>query len=262
MSDPTPSSSSSDSQPPPPTPDGPTSTPWWKSPAVLGVVATMITVVIAVLALVRDFTDLKIGFSDGDASAVSTPGRSEEYGWGPGRDLYRYKEPSPTAVFNSIIDNPSIGDERNFVKCRTSGDSNAKFVDEIAISKSVDISVLVAIDNSSARPDQTIRGARMVLSASPSKTPNPAINIMLVGDNVFNVWDGCKILSSKPVTLYYIPGSATLDTNNADPFAIEDAVVRGGANLPGVRGNAAGVIGGNAAYYGFVHFRMSALLGD
>ncbi|MFD6399363.1 hypothetical protein [Nocardia sp. NPDC060249] len=223
----------------------------------------MITVVVAVLALVRDFTDLKIGtISDADASATSTPGRSEQYGWGPGRDMYRVKETSPTAVFNSIIDNPYIGDERNFVKCRIEGVSNAKYADEIAIRADVYISVWVAIDNSSTRPDQAIRGGRMVMTSSPSKTPNPAVNVLLMGDNAAKVWDGCKVLSANPVTLYYVPGSATLDIADLEPFAIDDAVVRGGALLPGIRGNAAGVVGGDKTRYGYVTFRMRALLED
>ena len=41
--------------------------------------------------------------------------------WGPARETFTMGEPSDFVTFNSITDNPSIGDERNFVRIREAG---------------------------------------------------------------------------------------------------------------------------------------------
>ena len=38
------------------------------------------------------------------------------YSWGPARPLYKFDQPADHAVFNSVMDNPLIGDERYFVR--------------------------------------------------------------------------------------------------------------------------------------------------
>lgn len=176
------------------------------------------------------------------------------------REMYSTKETSPTAVFNSIIDNPAMGDERDYVKCRITDDQKRMYSDEVAIRDDIDISVYVWIDNSSIRADQAITGAHMDLLISSEPSASPALNVYLTGDNVVKVWNGCKILSTKPTTLSYIPGSATLHIHGASSMKIADAVIRGDKPLPGVRGNAEGVIGGDAKPYGYVEFRVTAFV--
>ncbi|MFD3427463.1 hypothetical protein [Nocardia fluminea] len=251
-SSPTPSSTPSSSSPPPTAPQ----TPWWKNPAVVGV-AGLIGAAAAVLALFRDTIDFKLG-SKPDApstSMVSTanpaPGVND-YGWGPMRELYTIKEPSPTAVFNSINDNPKRGSEVNFVSCRIDGDPNMMYADEVAIRDDTTIAVDVWIDNSSVRADQAIKGARMDLRVRSDSVVNPAINVHLSGMNVIEVYNGCKILTMKPAEVSYIPGSASLHIYDAPPIKIDDAVVRGDKLLPGVRGRAEGVIGGDDTSYGYI----------
>ncbi|WP_280459350.1 hypothetical protein [Nocardia carnea] len=259
MSNPPPPSST----PPPPSTSPTPPTPWWKNPTVLGI-AGVIGAAAAVLALFRDTIDFKIGQPSTPPSAASvapaTADNADDYGWGPGREMYSIKEPSPTAVFNSIVDNPSIGDERNYVRCRVAADTHAMYVDEVAVRDATEISVYVWVDNSSTYPDQAITGARMDLVTSSEVSRNPALNVRLEGDNTITVWNGCKILSPTPALLSYIPGSAFLHINDTPPIALKDAVIRGDAPLPGVRGNKDGVIGGNADYYGYIEFRVKALV--
>ncbi len=40
------------------------------------------------------------------------------FAWGPDRPTYTYEHPSDHVTFNSITDNPNVGDERNFVRIR------------------------------------------------------------------------------------------------------------------------------------------------
>lgn len=171
--------------------------------------------------------------------------------------MYTKNEPSPTAVFNSLADNKQMGDERNYVHCRVA-DSKNMYADEVAISGDVEISVMVLIDNSSSLPDQAIRGARMDLLVESKPVFNPVLNVTLSADNAITVWNGCKILSTKPTTLSYVPGSAHLAVYEHPLIKVEDRVVRGDKLLPGVRGNADGVIGGNSQTYGWIEFRVAA----
>ncbi|MGW4367014.1 hypothetical protein ACWEKT_15335 [Nocardia takedensis] len=271
MSDPTPSPSSSM---PTPSPSSATSpavphVPWWKNSTVLGI-AGLIGAAAAVLALFRDTIDFQIGSgtdSPGSgASAISSsagPGESgsDNYGWGPPREVYSNKEPSPTAVFNSIVDNDLIGDERNFVRCRIVDGSNP-YGDEVAVQADVDVSVLVWIDNSSTAPSQMITGARMDLITNPAPSQNPSLGVILTGDNVIRVWNGCRVLSPKIATIIYTPGSGFLHTSrDGAPVPVKDAVVRGDTVLPGIRGNVDGVIGGGSDQYGYIEFRVHVFLG-
>ncbi|MEU4413294.1 hypothetical protein [Nocardia salmonicida] len=252
----TPPSSTPSSSPPLAAPQ----TPWWKNPAVISV-AGLIGAAAAVLALFRDTIDFKLG-SKPDAPSTSMVSTANPvpapdvngYGWGPLRELYTIKEPSPTAVFNSINDNPVHGSDVNFVGCRIDGDPNTMYRDEVAIPDDTTISVDVWIDNSSVRADQAIKGARMDLRMSSDSIVNPAINVHLSGTNVIEVYNGCKILTMKPAQLSYIPGSASLRIYDTPPIKIDDAVVRGDKLLPGVRGKAEGVIGGDDTYYGYIKF--------
>ncbi len=175
--------------------------------------------------------------------------------------MYTLKEPSPTAVFNSIIDNPSMGDTRNYVRCRIANDEKSKYVNEVAIRDDTTIAVYIWIDNASTADGQLINGARMQLSTGHEPVSDPALNVTLTGDNVIKVWDGCKVLSTSPTVLSYVPGSAQLHIYNTPPIKVDDAVVRGGKLLPGVRGNADGVIGGpSSSFYGFIELLVEAFV--
>lgn len=45
------------------------------------------------------------------------------YAWAPSRNTYTIQNPAPGNTFNSIIDNPNYGDERNFLRIRDQNSS-------------------------------------------------------------------------------------------------------------------------------------------
>ena len=67
----------------------------------------------------------KLTLSATTIAAIGLVGAGSVFAWGPERDTYTMESPAPRAVFNSITDNPTIGDEREFVRIGTlkSGDS-------------------------------------------------------------------------------------------------------------------------------------------
>src|SRR5664280_2316069 len=56
------------------------------------------------------------------AAVVIVP--SALFAWGPIRDTFTMEHPADHITFNSITNNPNIGDERNFVGIRESGTAN------------------------------------------------------------------------------------------------------------------------------------------
>ena len=74
----------------------------------------------AIASLVCSFTQ-----NENVGALVDTP-------WGPDRTTFTWEDPAPYATFNSITNNPQLGDERNFVRIREVKDGE-KFGDEITV---------------------------------------------------------------------------------------------------------------------------------
>ncbi|MDO4271458.1 MAG: DUF11 domain-containing protein [Candidatus Saccharibacteria bacterium] len=49
---------------------------------------------------------------------------AQSFAWGPERTTYTMQQPPTHAVFNSITDNPDVGDERNFLRVRDADEKN------------------------------------------------------------------------------------------------------------------------------------------
>ena len=69
--------------------------------------------------------------------------------WGPERATYTMESPAPYATFNSIINNPAVGDERNFVRIGEIGSSEA-YRDEIEIVPGKEYEVYIYFHNNAA----------------------------------------------------------------------------------------------------------------
>ena len=67
---------------------------------------------------------------------------STAFAYGPERQTFTAENPADHVTFNSITNNPTVGDERNFVRVRQVG--SAQFVDSVDIWK-VDFSPLIKI---------------------------------------------------------------------------------------------------------------------
>ncbi len=69
--------------------------------------------------------------------------------WGPERDLYSWNSPADHVVFNSLVDNPTIGDERNFVRVRKAGTDDV-LVDTLEVEPGDIIEVFVYYHNNAS----------------------------------------------------------------------------------------------------------------
>ncbi|WP_156525976.1 hypothetical protein [Mycobacterium adipatum] len=75
--------------------------------------------------------------SDPPGVAASDPDSAEGYsakgGWGPPRPTFTIDYPSTFITLNSIVDNPTAGDERNFFSVMSLESPNSKFADNVSI---------------------------------------------------------------------------------------------------------------------------------
>jgi uncharacterized repeat protein (TIGR01451 family)/LPXTG-motif cell wall-anchored protein len=69
--------------------------------------------------------------------------------WGPSRDTFTVEKPSDHVTFNSITNNPSIGDERNFVGIRETSAANTWY-DDVTVQPGKEYYVRMYVHNNAA----------------------------------------------------------------------------------------------------------------
>ena len=80
-----------------------------------------------------------LGVAPADANAATTA-------WGPERPTFTWEEPADYVTFNSITNNPKIGDERNFVRIRKAGTED-NFLDNVNLEVGAEYEVEIWFHN-------------------------------------------------------------------------------------------------------------------
>jgi len=148
--------------------------------------------------------------------------------WGPERATFTWADPAPYATFNSITDNPQLGDERNFVRVWKVAD-NMEMTDDVQLSELQDevelevgktYGVYIYYHNNADAHDvgQTAKG---IADGAGMKSSFPATiaagekgtvtgTIVAANTNPTSVWDGAYLKSNQDVYLRYVTGSAVI----------------------------------------------------
>lgn len=144
--------------------------------------------------------------------AVDTP-------WGPERPTFTWEDPAPYATFNSITNNPDIGDERNFVRIREVKDGE-KYGDEVTLEVGKTYEVYIYYHNN-ADAHEVGMSAIGIAENTTMKASFPSVvranerasvtaTISTSNASPRAVWDGAYINSSRDVYLRYVPGTAII----------------------------------------------------
>lgn len=146
------------------------------------------------------------------------------WAWGPERPTYTMNQPADHAVFNSITDNPVVGDERDFVRIVEKGTKN-EYVSELNIEAGKQYEVYIYYHNDASatyndREHNYIGGARetKMSSSFPFELAKGEVG-MITGrissttTNPEAVWDEAYIIANQAITLHYIEGSAKIYNN-------------------------------------------------
>ena len=142
---------------------------------------------------------------------------------GPDRKTFTMKEPADYVTFNSITDNPTLGDERNFVRVAEVG-ANGVFSDEVKIVPGKEYEVYIGYHNNAASSlNGTAAGGKGIAldvrissqfpgTVSASKKGKVSAIISSSNATPKEVWDEAYFTtdSKADVVLRYVENSATI----------------------------------------------------
>lgn len=140
------------------------------------------------------------------------------HAYGPERQTFTMAEPADYVTFNSITDNPVLGDERNFVRI-AEADSGSAYQDEIKLEPGKTYEVYIGYhNNAKSRLNQTgvgiARGTKVAVQYPADVTPAQKGTISAIisaaNANPKEVWDEAYVTSDVDLMLNYVVGSAKI----------------------------------------------------
>ncbi len=201
------------------------------------------------------------------AAAVIIP--AALFAWGPSRPTYTIEVPADHVTFNSITNNPSHGDERDFVQVREATAANETYVNSIGLTAGHEYVVSIyyhnnAASNLNASGVGVAQGA-YVKTQIPAVVANGGSGTALNGyvgasnSNPTEVYDDVTFTNNSggDMALRFVPGSATIHSFGAvNGLAMGDSIATTGTPLGYDSLN--GTLPGCNQYAGFVTFRVKA----
>ncbi len=137
------------------------------------------------------------------------------FAWGPTRATYTIEQPADHVTFNSITNNPNIGDERNFVGIRETG-TTALWSDSKAVEKGKTYTVRMYVHNNAAANLNLVAEnvtAKFNLPTTTGKSIQ--VNGFLNSSNATptEVYDHAIFTGSEDFNLAYVSGSLKYENN-------------------------------------------------
>lgn len=195
--------------------------------------------------------------------------------WGPqDRATFTWESPAPYRTFNSITDNPTIGDERNFVRVKEVGVEGPHY-DDVDVVPGKEYEVYVYFhNNASASLNESGKGiadnvrlsTKLPEKLEEGQTGTIYGTITSTNTNPESVWDTAFLKATETVYMRYVPDSATIHNAGTANGAILDANAlfsEEGAKLAYNLANSSGtsmwgMIPGCNEYAGYVTYRLKA----
>ena len=192
--------------------------------------------------------------------------------WGPqDRQTFTWSNPADHVCFNSMTDNPEIGNEANFVRVRKVGGKD-KYDDNVIVEPGEEYEVFIYYHNNASAElnDGDHRGVAQNVRLkmdyiSPIITAGAAAIIRgtISASNAMPkaVWDTAYLHANEDVGLHFISNSTVLhNTGSLNGSILNDDALFGkdGGTFIGYTKNYWGVIPGCNEYAGYVTFRLKA----
>lgn len=208
--------------------------------------------------------------------------------WGPqDRERFTWAEPADYVTFNSITDNPFIGDESNFVRVKeyTEGGANGGWVDNVTVEPGKEYEVFIYFHNNASATLNNDKGEGLALNTRvatsfPTKLTAGDSGVIRGSVSASNadplkVWDTAFFKADQTIYLSYIPNTAVLHSSDnckstdgtilsADAFFVSDEDVLKQSDTVGAMiacynaDNLWGTIPGCNEYAGYVTYRVRA----
>lgn len=186
--------------------------------------------------------------------------------YGPERQTFTMANPADYVTFNSITDNPVLGDERNFVRI-SEADTTNTFADEVKLQPGKTYEVYIGYhNNAKSRLNQTgvgiARGAKVAVQYPTTVTPGEkgtiSAIISAVNATPEEVWDEAFVTSDVDVALNYEVGSAKIYNDwGTNGSILSTALFSGEGTYLGLN-ELNGLLPGCAEYSGHIIIRFKA----
>jgi uncharacterized repeat protein (TIGR01451 family) len=136
--------------------------------------------------------------------------------WGPTRPTYTIEKPADHVTFNSITNNPNIGDERNFVGIRETG-TTSKWSDDMTVQSGKEYTVRMYVHNNAADNLELVATdvtAKFNLPTTTGKSIR--VDGFLDSSNASpkEVYDDATFKSDTDFNLTYVSGSLKFENNS------------------------------------------------
>lgn len=181
--------------------------------------------------------------------------------WGPGRPTYTVAQPADHITFNSITDNPNVGDERQFVGIKdASNTSSGGWQNTVTAQAGHEYLVRIYVHNNAASSLNLVAtNTRVAAALSTSTGTSVPITGYVSADNASpkQVYADVNLASSQQFNIAYVAGSAHI-YNNATGQAgrtVSDSIVDGSGALIGYSSND-GKVPGCFQYASYVTFKV------
>ncbi len=181
------------------------------------------------------------------------------FAWGPSRQTYTMAVPADHITFNSIVDNPNIGDERDFVGIRESGTTNL-WSDNITIEKGKDYTVRMYVHNNAASNLNLVAEnvtAKFNLPTTTGKSIQVDGFIDSSNASPTEVYDSATFANNEDFNLAYVSGSLLYENNGFGPngTSLPESIFTSTGALLGYD-KLDGKIPGCLQYSGYVSFNV------
>ena len=181
------------------------------------------------------------------------------FAWGPDRKTFTIDNPADFVTFNSITNNPNIGDERNFVGIREAG-SNSPWQDNMQVQRGKEYTVRMYVHNNAASSLNLIAKdvtARFTLPTNTAKSiqVDGAITSSNATPNM--VYDHATFNGSEDFNLAYVSNTLKFENNAFGPngVALPESIFDQRGALLGYD-KLDGKIPGCFQYAGYVTFKV------
>ncbi len=195
------------------------------------------------------------------AAAVIVP--AALFAWGPDRPTYTIDNPADHVTFDSITNNPNIGDERNFVGIRETGTQNT-WTDNMNVQDGKTYTVRLYVHNNAATSlNASGKGIAKDVTAKVNLPTTTGKSIQVDGQisasnaTPKDVWDQATFKSSQDFNVAYVKGSLKYENNafGAAGTALPESIFTNtGAKLGYDKLD--GTIPGCFQYAGYVTFQV------
>jgi hypothetical protein len=171
-----------------------------------------------------------------------------------GLTAYTLQNPASQPVFNMITNNPTYGDERNFLGVRDI--ANATSASSLAIKPGQELALTVYFDNDAKSVSQAATNSKIRIALPASTSKNLTVKAFVSADNTTpsEVTDSVSLTSSQPVKLVAEPGSARLWNNVWRGQQLSDSI-SGSGGLIGYN-ELDGKVPAGLAYSGYVTLKV------